>query len=303
MPRSSFRLIPFNVGECKLGKNHVLGDPHSDEDRFDFTLYVFLADGGPGRRILVDLGPIGLDYLNRMFRFHGFFRELPGDPDAIRQPHGNVFDWLKRFDLKPQDINHIILTHMHADHHGMDDAKGPGAAARFPNARIHVSRIGWQNNLDRRENGKWHSYVDFAFSDFLLEAEGRGIVSFSDNAEIVPGIETVYLGGHSYCSQAIRIRTEDGLVIIASDEIYHYSLFEQGVLARLNTTPEQLLKADERLADWGLDGAVLVPCHDPVLFELYRETGEAWLDRVAPISRKAAKGFKTAPKKALPRKA
>lgn len=100
----------MHVGQCTLGRNHVLGDPHSDEDRVDFTLYAFLADGGPGRRALIDLGPVGLPYINWMFRRYGFFRDLPGAPDDVRQPHGNVFDWLSLLDIAPESIDHIVFT-------------------------------------------------------------------------------------------------------------------------------------------------------------------------------------------------
>ena len=300
MARDAFQLTPLHVGDCQLGANHVLGEPYSDEQRIPFTLYAFLADGGPGRRVLIDLGPIGLDYLNEMFRRFDFFRTLPGDPDAIRQPHGNVFDWIKRLNLTPDDIDHIVLTHLHADHHGLTTGKDGGAAMRFPKAKIHVSKRGWQNNLDRRANGRWNSYVDYAFSDFLLAGEEQGRVSFHDDDEVIPGVEVFYLGGHAECSQGIRLQTDAGPVVIASDEIYLYSLFEKGILARLHTTPQRLLDASQRLAGLAKDN-ILVPCHDPVMAELYLQIGDAWLNRVRPISDRAANGFLNAPKKTLDR--
>jgi hypothetical protein len=50
-----------------------------------------------------------------------------------------------------------------------------------------------------------------------------------------------------------------------------------------------------------LDGAILLPCHDPLLSEQYRKSGDAWLRELAPISRQAARGFKASPKKTLER--
>jgi len=298
-----FRLIPLNTGECLLGKNHVLGDPYSDDERVPFTIYAFLADGGPGRRVLIDLGPVGLKYINDMFRRYRFFRDLPGDPDAIRQPHSNVFDWLKRLSLEPADINHIVFTHLHADHHGLTDARDGGAVMRFPRATVHVSRIGWQDNLGKRRDGQWNSYVDYAFADYLLADEQCGIVRFHDNDEVLSGMDVIHMGGHSPCSQAIRVQTDAGPVVIAGDEIYHYSLFERGILSRLYTTPEQQLAASNKLADLAMDGAILLPCHDPLLSKQYEQSGDAWLRDLAPISRRAARGFKASAKKKLPRSA
>lgn len=294
-----YQLMPLNCGECRIGENHLFGDPHSDDDRVDFTLYAFLADGGPGRRVLVDLGPVVLDYLNDMFRRYDFFRNIPGDPDDITQPQGNVLDWLAQVGLSPKDVDHIVLTHIHADHHGLTDARDGGAVLRFPNARIHVSRIGWQANLDKRVEGRWNSYVDYAFSDFLLEGEKSGKVLFHDNDGVIPGIDVIYLGGHSICSQAVRIQTAAGPAIITSDEVYRYDLLAKGLIAQLNTTPERLAAALEKLVDLALDGAILLPCHDPVLARLYREYGDDWLQQIKPLSDKAAGAFREAPKQTV----
>ncbi len=301
MGTKPYRLTPLNCGQCTLGQHHLLGNPYRDDDRVDFTLYAFLADGGPGRRVLVDLGPVGLGYLNDMFRRYSFFRDLPGDPDAIVQPRGNVFDWLQRLGLDPADINHIVLTHIHADHHGMTDATDAGAVLRFPEARIHASRVGWQQNLDKRVGGKWNSYVDYAFSDFLLEGEKTGRVFFHDDDEVIPGIDVIYLGGHAVCSQGVRIQTADGPATVTSDDVYRYDLLRKGVIGLLCTTHENLLAATNKLVDLALGGAILLPCHDPMVAQCYEQHGDNWLQHLKPISDSAARGFRQAPKQMVGR--
>lgn len=273
MADSPLRLVPMHVGICSLGENHVLGDDYSDDARVAFACYCFLTDGGPGRRVLIDLGPVGLDYLNDMFRRFALFRDLPGDPDATRQPFGNVFDWLARLHLQPDDINHIVFTHLHADHHGLTDGRDAGAILRFGRAKVHVSRRGWQHNLDARRDGRWASYVDFAFSDFLSAAERDGKVCFHDDDTVVDGVDVIYLGGHSVCSQAVRVPTAAGYAIITSDDIYRYDLLERGVLARLHTTPTQLRAATEMLVQRALEGEILLPVHEPLLAESWSQHG------------------------------
>jgi len=297
MPDNVHRLMPLNVGECTLGENHLLGDPYSDDQRVAFTLYSFLADGGPGRRVLVDLGPVSLGYVNWMFRRYSFFRNLSESPDDLRQPRGNVFDWLGRMQLSPEDIDHVVLTHLHADHHGMDDGKGPGGMAQFPNARIHVSKTGWEENLRKRVGGRWNSYVDYAFSDFLVQMDRQGRVVWQDQGEVAPGVTVSYLGGHSVCSLAVRIETESGPAVICSDEVYLYGLLERGIIARLRVTHARLLAATERLVAMAEAGATLLPCHDPCLSELYEDHGDDWLRYAKAISDRAVAGFRrTGPK-------
>lgn len=49
----------------------------------------------------------------------------------------------------------------------------------------------------------------------------------------------------------MKVRTERGWAVIASDEVYRYDLLEKGVMARLYTTPGNLVAATDRLAAAG----------------------------------------------------
>lgn len=297
----AWRLVPIHAGLCSLGEDHVLGGDRTAERRIPFALLAFYAEGPRGERVLVDLGPMTLATTNAMFRRYGFFRDLGEGvptserfPDDIVQPHGNVFAALERLGVRPRDVGHIVFTHLHADHHGIDDAKDGGAAERFPRAVVHISRRGWEENLARRKDGRWGSYVDFAFSDFLLRLEGEGRLHLSGDEEILPGLETIHLGGHSECSQAVLVRTADGPAILTSDEVYLYRLLEEDILPRISTTPERYRAAVARLVERAeTEGAVLVPSHDPEVWRAYEAAGERWLSALRPLSEKAVRGYRS----------
>jgi glyoxylase-like metal-dependent hydrolase (beta-lactamase superfamily II) len=247
----------------------------------------------------VDLGPKTLEYTNGMFRRHGFFRDLgPGRPaaerypDDIAQPEGNVFRHLERLKLSPAAIGHVVFTHLHADHHGMDDAKDGGAAEEFKDAVLHISARGWKENLASRLDGRWGSYVDFAFSDFLLRRERAGKVRFEDDAEVFPGLRTMYLGGHSPCSQAVIVETAAGPAIIASDDVYLYELLEKDIVPRIRTSTEAYRKAVDRLAGLAAAAkAVILPLHDPSIWDAWRKAGEGWLEELRPRSDRAVTAY------------
>jgi glyoxylase-like metal-dependent hydrolase (beta-lactamase superfamily II) len=294
MASDTCRLTPLDVGLCMLGEGHALGDSYSDENRIPFAIYSFAIQSAFGRNALVDLGPKTLQYCNEMFRRYNLFRTSPdGDhPDDIAQRCGNLLDQLPHLGLTPADISDVIFSHLHADHHGMDDAKDGGMCEDFPNARFHVSRKGWEYNLERRVDGHWNSYLDWGFGDFLLRMEKAGRAVFADDCEIAPGVSTIYLGGHSPCSQAVRVETSHGPAVVTSDDVYRYGLLEHGIMARISTTPEKLLEATDLLARMALDeGAMLIPVHDPVLVELHSRSGDGWLSEAAELSRKAAEGY------------
>lgn len=293
MNQRLYKITPLDVGRIQLGLDHVLGDQYSVEDRIEFALISFLVHDGD-RNVLVDLGPKTLDYSNAMFRKFGFLRTFADGsrPDDIVQKHGNVFDGLARMGLVPADITDIIFTHLHADHHGMDDASDGGACEDFPNAVFHISKAGWDYNLGQRKDGHWNSYLDWGFGDCMMRkmAEGRAIAH--DDAEVAPGLSTIYLGGHSPCSQAIRVETSDGPVVIGSDDFYRYDLLERGVIAKLFTTRERLIETNGMMADWAADGATIIPVHDPTVLDLYEAHGKAWLPPARTLSRKAGHGFR-----------
>lgn len=291
---STWRVTPFDVGLCTLGENHVLGDDYSDDDRMGFALYAFLLQDGAGRNILVDLGPKMLGYTNDMFRRYNFFRTMPdgSTPDDIVQRYGNALDWLQRIGLRPEEITDVVFTHMHADHHGMDDARDGGMCEDFPNAKFHASKIGWDFNVTQRVDGHWNSYLDWGFGDFMLRMEREGRAVFADNAEVAPGVSTIYLGGHAICSQAVYAETDTSPVIITSDDVYRYDLLERGVMARLYTTPDALLEGTRRLAESAKkQRAIVLPVHDPIISDLYRERGDGWLAEAEKLSRRAVDGF------------
>jgi glyoxylase-like metal-dependent hydrolase (beta-lactamase superfamily II) len=171
--------------------------------------------------------------------------------------------------------------------------------ADFPNAVHHISKRGWEANLATRKGGwQWSGYVDADFSSFMLKAGGRGRAAFEDDAVILraadgtPLVRTVYLGGHSPCSQAIVIRTAQGPAIITSDDVYHYRFLEEGVMARLHVTPEKLVEATDRLVDLAeREHGILIPIHEPLVWKAWEEHGERWLEELKPISDRAVKGY------------
>ncbi len=293
------QIRPFNVGECLLGADHVLGAAHSADERVPFVIYSFLVETPDGRSALIDLGPKSLEYTNRMFRHHGFFRDLGAElppeeryPDDVRQPYGNIIAQLEATGRGIESIDHIVFTHLHADHHGMHDARDGGVAEESPNALLHVSRRGWEDNLARRDGERWNSYVDYAFADFLLRREAERKVRFEDDAEIFPGLRTLYLGGHSICSQAVVVDTDRGPVIISSDDIYLYRLLENAVLPEIRTTPENLRSAVRRIVDLARrDRGIIVPLHDPIVWRTYARDPAGWPESLREHSDRAIAGY------------
>jgi glyoxylase-like metal-dependent hydrolase (beta-lactamase superfamily II) len=116
--------------------------------------------------------------------------------------------------LTPDDIDYVILTHLHTDHVGgavkiVDGAYVP----RFPNARYKIGRQEWALAMSPDERTS-AVYVP----ERLQPLEDAGLVDFIEqDTEILPGIRTVNTGGHTASHFAIEMESDGAKVFYYAD--------------------------------------------------------------------------------------
>jgi glyoxylase-like metal-dependent hydrolase (beta-lactamase superfamily II) len=97
-----------------------------------------------------------------------------------------------------------------------------------------------------------------------------GLVN-GDAQEILPGI-TCYTGGrHTYASQFVGVRTKDGTVVLASDNVYLYENLEKHVPIAATLDAASNLRAQDRMRELAGDAKRIVPGHDPAVMKRFRE--------------------------------
>ena len=114
------------------------------------------------------------------------------------------------------DVKILLNTHPHYDH--------AGGLHLFPNAKLHMQAAemcyatGPCMCLD-------HMRLPFSGDHIcdVVRALYSGRVQFAEGTrEIVPGVETHFVGGHSRGLQIVRVRTRRGWVVLASDSTHYY---------------------------------------------------------------------------------
>ena len=217
----------------------------------DIAMMCWLLDGGPGRHVLVDAG----------FYRPKFLEEWK--PAGFVQPS----DAVRRAGLAPDSITDVIISHVHWDH--LDGAD------LFPNARIWIQREEFAHHVGA-DGMPLDPAIDTLDAAMLsrLEAAGRVKLVEGDAQEILPGL-TAYTGGkHTFASQYVGVRTAKGIVVVASDNLYLYENLDRHrpIAQTLDSTSN--LAAQERMKRLATSLRLIVPGHDPAVFQRFHATGE-----------------------------
>jgi N-acyl homoserine lactone hydrolase len=176
---------------------------------------------------------------------------------------------LKKVNLTPNDIDIIILSHLHFDHAGNID--------QFPKAQFYVQKEeldGWVSSLSLPEKVREWVWVatDLDHINDLLEvaAENRLKLIEADNLEVVEGVKVHKAKGHTFGTQAVSVETKKGTYVLTQDVAYTYENvigFKPLGLGLDNI--DQLLSIHKVNEFVGGNLDFIIPGHDRAVFEKY----------------------------------
>jgi glyoxylase-like metal-dependent hydrolase (beta-lactamase superfamily II) len=229
--------------ERTASHNFIGGDEHDGPMPLDYYVWTIR---GPGVCIMVDTG----------------FDAVTGAARG-RQLVQPVEAGLASVGVDPAQVTEVVISHMHYDH--------AGNHALFPRARYHLqteemSFCTGSAMCDAAVRAPYDARDVQAMVGKLFA--GR-VVYHDGAAELVPGITLHRIGGHTRGMQVVRVRTQRGWVVLASDAAHFYANWQQRRPFPIVDNVAAYLDALVTIEGLASSPQHVIPGHDPLVLERY----------------------------------
>lgn len=140
--------------------------------------------------------------------------------NADRDPQGTAIRQIERLGKRPEDVKHIICTHLDRDH--------VGGLPDFPEARVHVFRAEWEAAMrpaslaekDRYRPCHFAHGPDWVLHETLSARDWFGLECIRELPGLGPGFLLIPLPGHTRGHCGVALETDDGWLLHCGDACY-----------------------------------------------------------------------------------
>ena len=276
-----WKVTVLETGDFRLDGGAMMGsvpkvlwqktNPTDKFNRIQLGLRCLLLDDGVNR-VLVDTGLGSKNNEKLKLFFH------------IVQSKKPLKEALKKVGLLPEDVTHVIFSHLHFDHAGgateFNEEGQPIPA--FPNAEYFITESQWKQANHPNVRDK----ASFLQKDFLPIQEAGLLQLIPENSTIINGISTYCVHGHTCGQQLVKLKDGDNCLIYCGDLIplkSHLQLpwimgYDLNALLTLDEKTQFLLQAADE--NWWL-----VFDHDPETSAVKIQEGKKYYDVVEEVLR------------------
>ncbi len=266
VPRWRVFAVKYAGRSARRPEHFVGGAPHDEPMDMDYFVWAVVgpAAGQPGEtpedRDQVWVIDTGFDTLDAERRKRTLVR--------------SVADGLATVDIDAATVDYVILTHLHYDH--------VGGYAQFPAARFHLqdAEMAFATGRPMTHPGLSHAFTADHIADLVHLVHGQRVQFHDGDHVLAPGLSVHLVGGHTAGLQVVRVATDVGWVVLASDASHYYENMASGRPFPIVWNVGDMLEGHRRCFELASDPALVVPGHDPLVFDRYPPAGPG-LDGIA----------------------
>jgi len=248
-PEYELFAIRYAHHDRKRRDNFIDGDPHDRMMALDYYLWVVR------HRDATYVIDTGFDAATARKRGRTFLFD-PGES-------------LRALGVEPDSVQDVIVTHLHYDH--------IGNFALFPNARFHLqdAEMAYATGRCMCQGRLRHPYEADHVAGIVRCLYQDRVRFHEGDEEIAPGLSVHLIGGHTRGLQCVRVQTQRGAVVLASDASHHYEHFETARPFPNVVRVDEMLAGFDRLRALADSPQHIIPGHDPLVMDRYPAVSKA----------------------------
>lgn len=224
------KALPFYEKSCN--PIAYTGIFRSSKHQIVLPVFAFLIEHPKGL-VLIDTGwhtDVRKDQIKHLGRFHYWINK------AILPEGQAINEQLEQLGIKPQNIDYVILSHLHSDH-----ASGLKLVREAKN--IMVSEQEWQAAQKDKLRYIHHMWEGISLKTFSMQASAYGPQRQSFDLFNDDSIVFVHVPGHCPGLVATIIQQNDTFVLLAGDVGYAQKSWEQMIYPGVSVNKKQTIES------------------------------------------------------------
>ncbi|WP_337181821.1 N-acyl homoserine lactonase family protein [Shinella sp.] len=240
--------VRYGHFERRSPENFLGGDTHDVPMPLDYFVWAIV---GQERTFIVDTG----------------FDKPTGDRRG-RSVVRPVDEGLAMLGVDHATVSDVIISHMHYDHCGNHHL--------FPNATFHLQDAEMEFATGRCmcHHAMRHPFEAEDVTKMVRRVFDGKVCFHDPESEIAPGITLHKVGGHSRGLQVVRVETENGALVLASDAAHFYANMEKEKPFPVFDRLSDVIMGVERMKRLASAPHLIVPGHDPLILQRFAGDNE-----------------------------
>lgn len=244
IPAYEVYAIRYATVERMANENFLTQDQPDRPMPMDYFVWLIRGDG---RVVVVDTG-FGEDAARRRRR------------RLLRSP----VDGLAALGVDATTVEDVVITHLHYDH--------AGNIGLFRNARLHLqeAEIAYATGPCMTHAALRHAFDAEDVAGMVHRVFAGRVRFHSGEAALAPGLTLHRIGGHTRGLQVVRVHTERGWVVLASDAAHFAANLQRRNPFPIFVDLQAMLDGYDRLLELASTPDHVVPGHDPDVLARYQ---------------------------------